>query len=139
MARLNNPNDPDAAQKLQKAEDYAKKAIQLTPTLPKPKEVSDPDFQAVSNQTLSEAHSALGLINVRRANYDAAIPDLEEAAKLDGGKDITNYYLLGVAYANSSHYAEAVEAFNKCAASPGNLQQPCQNGAAEAQKHVTSK
>jgi tetratricopeptide (TPR) repeat protein len=139
MARLNSPNDPNAAQKLQKAEDYAKKAIQLTPTLLKPKEVSDQDFAAISNQTLAEAHSALGLINVRRANYDAAIPDLQEAAKLDGGKDITNYYLLGVAYANSSHYNEAVEAFNKCAASPGTLQQPCQNGSSEAQKHVTSK
>jgi tetratricopeptide (TPR) repeat protein len=139
MARLNNPNDPDAAQKLQKAEDYAKKAIQLTPTLPKPAEVSDQDFAAVNNQTLALAHGALGLINVRRANYDAAIPDLQEAARLDGGKDVTNYYLLGVAYSNSSHYAEAIDAFNRCAASPGNLQQPCQNSAAEARKHVTSK
>lgn len=139
MARLNNPNDPDAAQKLQKAEQYAQKCIQITPTLPKPAGVSDQDFAAAKDKTLAMAHSALGLVNIRRANYAQAIPDLQEAVRLDGGKDITNLYLLGVANSNSSHYAEALDAFTKCAAAPGKLQQPCRDGAADAKKHVTAK
>ena len=139
MARLNNPSDPDAAQKLQKAEDYAKKCIQLTPTLPKPANLSDEQVTASKNKALAMAHSALGLVNVRRGKYAEAIPDLQEAVHLDEGKDVTNLYLLGVASQNSSHYSEAVDAFTKCAAVSGNLQQPCRDGLAEAQKHVGTK
>lgn len=139
MARLDNPSDPNAAQKLQKAEQYAQKCIQITPTLPKPAGVSDQDFAAAKDKTLAMAHSALGLVSIRRANYAEAIPDLQEAVRLDGGKDVTNLYLLGVANANSSHYGEAVDAFTKCAATPGNLQKACRDGAADAQKQVAAK
>jgi tetratricopeptide (TPR) repeat protein len=142
LARLNNPSDPNATQKLQQAEDYAKKCIQITPTLTKPQGATDEQFTAVNNINLAMAHSALGTVDIRRADYAQAIPDLQEAIRLDAGKDATNFYLLGVASANSSHYAEAVDAFNKCVAAgtvPAKLQQACRDGATEAQKNITSK
>jgi tetratricopeptide (TPR) repeat protein len=142
MARLNNPSDPDSAQKLQKAEQYAQKCIQLTPTLQKPESVSDQDFTAVNNQNLALAHSALGTIDIRRGKYAEAIPDLQEAIRLDNGKDPTNLYLLGIANRNSGHYPEAAAAFTKCAATAGtaaNLQSTCREAATEAQQHATSK
>jgi hypothetical protein len=137
MARLNNPNDPQADQKMKQAEDYAQKAIQLTPTLKKPEGLSDQDFATANNLTMAMAHSALGTIAVRRGDDAKAIPDLQQASQLDGGKDATNFYLLGVANANASHYTEAADAFSKCAASSTvapNLQKACQDGATQAKQ-----
>jgi tetratricopeptide (TPR) repeat protein len=139
LARLNNPNDPQSAQKLQQAEQYAQKCIEITPTLKKPDYLNDQDFANSNKVTLSMAHSALGTINVRRGDDAKAIADLQEAARLDDGKDGTNFYLLGVANSNTSHFSEAVDAYGKCAASttvaPA-LQKACQDGAAEAKKQV---
>ena len=137
MARLNNADVPN---RVEKAEQYAQKCIQLTPTLPRPEGTSVQDFAADNNKNLAMAHSALGTVNIRRGNYAAAIPDLEEAIRLDAGKDPANFYLLGVASQNSSHYAEAADAFSKCAAiAPANLQPTCRDAAAQAQKHVAAK
>jgi hypothetical protein len=38
-----------------------------------------------------------------------------------------NYYVLGVANVNSSHFDDAVSAFKKCAEFPGSLQQTCKD------------
>jgi tetratricopeptide (TPR) repeat protein len=135
MARLNNA---DISQGPEKAEQYAKRCIEVTPTLQKPLNVGDQDWAADNNKNLAMAHSALGTVNIRRANYAEAIPDLQEAIRLDGGKDSTNYYLLGVASENASHYAEAADAFSKCAAptAPANLQPTCRDGAAQAKSHL---
>ena len=135
LARQSKPTDADT----QKAEQYAQKAIQLIPALPKPEGVTQQDFAAADSQTLAEAHSALGTLKIRRGQYAQAISDLQEAVRLDTTKDVTNFYLLAVANDYSSHFAEAVDAYTKCAAFPGNLQKPCQDGAAEAQKHVPPK
>jgi tetratricopeptide (TPR) repeat protein len=139
MARLYKSTDPDAAQQLQKAEQYATKCIQISPTLPKPGNITDEQFTEETNKNLAMAHGALGLISIHHGKFADAIPELQQAIKLDDGKDATNLYLLGVASQNSSHYAEAVDAFNKCAAGPGHLQKPCQDGAAAAQRSLASK
>jgi tetratricopeptide (TPR) repeat protein len=137
MARLTNA---DAPQLIEKSEKYATQCIQITPTLSKPLNVSDQDWAADNNKNLAMAHSALGTINLRRGNFSQAVTDLQEAVRLDGGKDVTNYYLLGVASLNSSHYPEAADAFSKCAAptAPANLQPTCRDGGAQAQKHITA-
>ena len=139
MARLYKPTDPDAVQELQKAEEYAKKCIQITPTLPKPGNVTDEQFTEQTNRNLAMAHGALGLVSIHHGKYADAIPELQRAIKLDDGKDATNLYLLGVAGQNSSHYAEAFDAFNKCAAAaPANLLKACQDGAVAAQRSLAS-
>jgi len=140
MSRLNNPNDAEAPQRFEKASQYAQECIRLTATLPKPEGVTDEEFAATNNKTLAMAHSALGLIHIRRGQYSEAIPDLQEATRLDDGKDATNFYLLGIANENSSHFAEAAEAFAKCLSNaPANLEQACREGAAEAEKHLAAK
>jgi tetratricopeptide (TPR) repeat protein len=139
MARLYKPTDSDGAQELQRAQQYAEKCIQITPTLLKPGGVTDEQYAEQTNKNLAMAHSALGLIAIHHNKFADAIPELQQAIKLDGGKDVTNLYLLGVASQNSAHYTEALDAFQKCAASNGNLQQPCQSGAAQAQKSLAAK
>src|SRR6266700_4237846 len=74
---------PEAVQTLAKAEQYSKQAIEITPTLPKPESMTDEAFASAKNQTLAMAHSGLGLVYVRRGKNAEAIPELEQAVKID--------------------------------------------------------
>lgn len=128
-------SDPaERPKQLEKAEMYSKKAIEITPTLPKPANLTDAVFENAKNQTLASAHSGLGLVYVRRGKYAEAIPELEQSVKIDPSPDPVNFYLLGLADEKASHFDDAVTAFNKCAAVPGSMQAACKNGAEEAKK-----
>ncbi len=139
LARMANANTPDAAQKLDQAEKYGQEAVTTVPTLVKPAEMPEQDFTARNNGALAMAYSGLGLVSLQRGKYAEAIPNLERAVQLDQKKDPTNFYLLGVANQNSSHFAEAAAAFSKCAESAGNLQATCKSAADEAKKHAASQ
>jgi len=134
ISRTVKPGTPDAGKQLDKAEQYSKRAIEMMPTLPKPANLTEEAFTTGKNQTLAMAHSGLGLVDIRRKRYSDAIPELEQSVKLDPMPDPVNYYLLGVANQNASHYDDAVAAFNKCASMEGNLQPTCKTGAEEAKK-----
>jgi len=140
MARLFNPADPNAEQQLVKAQQYAEKVIKVTPTLQKPDDATADEFTTYNNVNLSMAHSALGTIDLRRGKNAEAFPELQQTVQLDGGKNATNEYLFGVASLTTDHFAEALDAFNKCVAlNPGNLLQTCKDNAAEAQKKLGAK
>jgi tetratricopeptide (TPR) repeat protein len=132
-------NPSDAAQVLSKAEKYSKQAIEIAPTLPKPAEITDEQFDKAKNQSLAMAHSGLGLIFVRRGKYAEAIPELEQAVKIDPNPDPVNYYLLGLANKNASHFDDAVAAFNRCVAIPGSMQAKCKSSADEAKKLASTQ
>ena len=127
-------NPSDAAQALNKAEKYSKQAIEIAPTLPKPAEITDEQFEKAKNQSLAMAHSGLGLVFWRRGKYAEAIPELELSLKIDPTPDPVNYYLLGMANKSASHFDDAVAAFNKCAALGGQMQATCKSGADDAKK-----
>jgi tetratricopeptide (TPR) repeat protein len=125
---------PEAVQTLAKAEQYSKQAIEITPTLQKPENLTDEAFMSAKNQTLAMAHSGLGLVYVRRGKNAEAIPELEQAVKIDPNPDPVNYYLLGMANKITSHFDDAVAAFNKCAAMNGPMQGTCKAQAEDAKK-----
>jgi tetratricopeptide (TPR) repeat protein len=127
-------NTPEPEKVLAKAEHYSKQAIEITPTLPKPVELTDEQFDKAKNQTLAMAHGGLGLVFVRRGKYADAISELELSLKIDPTPDPVNYYLLGMANKSASHFDDAVAAFNKCAALGGQMQAACKNGAEDAKK-----
>jgi tetratricopeptide (TPR) repeat protein len=132
-------SDPAAVQVLVKAEQYSKQAIEITPTLPKPENLTDEAFASAKNQTLAMAHSGLGLVYVRRGKHAEAIPELEQAVKIDPIPDPVNYYLLGMANKITSHFDDAVVAFNKCAALAGPMQGTCKTQADDAKKLGTTQ
>ncbi|HTT33733.1 MAG TPA: tetratricopeptide repeat protein [Methylomirabilota bacterium] len=134
ISRVTNSNTPNAAQQLQKAETYGKKAIEIVPTLPKPPNLTDEAFTAAKNQALVAAHSGLGLVYVKRGKNDEAIPELEASIKLDPTPDPVNYYLLGIADKSTSHFEDAIAAFNKCAETAGPMQPTCKAQAEDAKK-----
>ena len=137
LARAYNDKAPDAEKKLKKAEDYSKRAIEITPTLSKPAGLSEEAFANAKNEALVMAHSGLGLAHIRRGEFADAIPELEQSIKADKPEmaDPVNYYLLGIADDKTSHYDAAVEAFSKCAAIQGSLQAACRTYAEESKKH----
>jgi tetratricopeptide (TPR) repeat protein len=134
-----NVADPANVQTLAKAEQYSKQAIEITPTLPKPEGLTDEAFASAKNQTLAMAHSGLGLVYIRRGKNSDAIPELEQAVKIDPSPDQVNYYLLGMANKNTSHFDDAVSAFNKCFAMNGPLQNTCKAQADDAKKLSTTQ
>jgi tetratricopeptide (TPR) repeat protein len=136
ISRTVTATTPDSATQLAKADTYGKNAIQGIATLPKPEGMSDAKFTELKNQTLVMAHGSLGLIQVHKNEFEAAIPELEQAVALGSNEDPTNYYLLGVANQNARHFEKAVAAFEKCAAVKSNLQGTCTTGAEQSKKDV---
>jgi tetratricopeptide (TPR) repeat protein len=134
LPRAMNSKTPDQEKVLAKAEQYSKKAIEITPTLPKPPNVSEDSFSTVKNQTLGMAHGGLGLVYIRRGKFSEAIPELNQSVTIDPTPDPVNYYLLGMANAKTSHFDDSVAAYNKCAAIAGAMQETCKKGAEEAKK-----
>ena len=141
IPRAFNAAAPDAAKKLDKAEQYGKRAVEVVPTLVKPEGITDENFVYAKNQTLAMAHSGLGVVDWRRGKFADAIPELEQAVKLDPNPDPVNLYILGVSNQNTAHYEDAAIAYGKCAAvSPaGKLQDDCKNRAEEAKKLAATK
>jgi tetratricopeptide (TPR) repeat protein len=129
----------DPQTELDKAERYSKRAIEVTPTLPKPETLTEESFTNAKNMTLAMAHSGLGLIYIQRGKYAEAIPELEQSIKIDPTPDLVNYYLLGLANLRTSHFEDAAAAYTKCAATPGQMQQACQKGAEEAKKRGSTE
>jgi tetratricopeptide (TPR) repeat protein len=119
---------------LAKAEQYSKKAIDLTPTLPKPASVPEDSFATAKKQTLAMAHGGLGLVYIRRGQFKEAIPELNQSVTIDPTPDPVNYYLLGMANAKASHFDDSVAAYDKCAAMTSAMKETCKKGAEESKK-----
>lgn len=141
LARTYNSKAPDAAKQLDKAELYSKRAIEVIPTLPKPENLTDEAFNSAKNDTLVMAHSGLGLVYIRRGKFSDAIPELEQSVKADTHPepDPVNYYLLGVADKQTSHFEAAAAAFSKCAALQSSLQATCKSSAEETKKQGSTQ
>lgn len=134
IPRAWNPSAADAGKRLDKAEQYAKRALEVVPAMAKPEALTEEQFTHAKNQTLAMAHSGLGLIYVRRSKFSEAITDLEQSVKLDPQPDPVNYYLLGLANEKASHFDDAVAAFTRCAGIPGSMAATCKSSAEEAKK-----
>jgi tetratricopeptide (TPR) repeat protein len=124
---------PDGAQRLVKAEEYARHAIELIPSMTKPDTLDDAGFEKAKNDRLSLAHSGLGLIDIDHKKYDDAKTELTQAVQLSSSPDPVDYFLLGNADVEASYYKDAVDAYDKCAAS-GPLVAQCK-ARAESAKH----
>lgn len=139
LPRVMNASTIEPQKRLEKAEQYSKKALEVLPTLVKPEGLSDADFLKAKDQTAALAYSGLGLVAVRRSKFAEAIPNFEQAVKLDPFPDPVNFYLLGIANEKTSHFEDAANAFTKCAAVPGGLQATCKSGIDEAKKMATTQ
>jgi tetratricopeptide (TPR) repeat protein len=139
IPRTITANTPEPEKRLDKAEQYATRAIEGTLAMKKPEGVTDEEFEKAKNQTLAIAHSGLGLVNFHRGKYPEAIAELEQSVKLAPRADPVNYYVLGVALHNSSRFGEAAAAFSKCAEFPGTMEGTCKESADKDAKMATAQ
>jgi tetratricopeptide (TPR) repeat protein len=125
-----NPNDPDADQQLAKAETYAKHALDLLAKVSKPAGMNDVQFAAAKAKRTFQAHSALGLVDFRREDYDNSAKELALATKGNPLQDQTDLFVLGADLQNLNRFSEAADAFGTCSQIAGPLQDQCKQQAA---------
>lgn len=136
MARAYSHDDPDAAKKLEKAEGYDKHAVDVLKTFKRPPTMTQPQFDAYMKQVSSTAHSGLGLIYFRQADFADSVKELQQATQDAASPDATDLMVLGADYQNLSQFKEAADAFNRCAQIPGPMQNGCKQYADQDAKQA---
>lgn len=126
------------AQQLEVAMNYAKRAINLLSTMPKPAEMDDATFATLKNQKLAQCRGGMGTAYFKTGHYDEAVDELSQAVKLEADPDPVNYYILGLANERGSHFTDAIAAFDKCADIQGSLQANCRNLSVETKKKAAN-
>ncbi len=133
-----DPNDLAAENRLDKGEKYEKHALEILATLPKPANMTDEQFAKVKAQGEAQAHSGLGLIYFRRQDYEQSIAELKKSTADPANQDPTDFYVLGVELTQLKRFSESADAFAKCAAMPGGLQDRCKQMGADAKKQAAA-
>ena len=136
IPHVSQPSDSDADQLLDKAEAYAKHAIEVIPAMTKPSYMSDAQFAALKTQSAIQAHSALGLVYFRREDYENSAKELQQSTPSTANPDSTDLYVLGVDLENLKRFAEAADAYGRCGQIAGPLQDRCKQSADAAKKQA---
>jgi tetratricopeptide (TPR) repeat protein len=136
IPHVSQPGDPDADQLLDKAETYAKHAIEIMPTMSKPSYVTDAQFAELKTQSAIQAHSALGLVDFRRGDYDNSAKELQQSSPSTANPDATDLYVLGIDFENLNRLADAADAYSRCGQISGPLQDRCKQSADAARKRI---
>jgi len=129
IPHVSNPNDPDADQQLTKAQNYANHALDVLAKLKKPKDMTDGQFASAKSMRQFQAHSALGIVDFRRNDYENSAKELQQATTGNPTPDPTDLFILGVDYQNLKRYGEAADAYGACAQIAGALQDRCKQSA----------
>lgn len=138
IPRRVDPNNLGADAKLKEAEGYAKKGLALLAVLPKPANLTDEQFSAAKNSDEAACHSGLGLVYYYEHNLPGMITQFEQAVKLNP-QDMSDQFLLGLAYMESGQWAKAVTPLQTCVSTPGPMVNHCQPLLAKAKKHVAAQ
>ena len=81
--------------------------------MPKPAEMDDAAFSKAKNDKLAMCHDGLGVAAVKTGKFDEAIAELTQSMQLSSTPDPVDYYLLGVADEQASHFTDAIAAFHQ--------------------------
>jgi tetratricopeptide (TPR) repeat protein len=119
-------DEADARKKLDKAESYEKRAMELIETVPKPANLTDEQFATLKAERLSRAHSGLGLVYYRTQDYENSVKELQQATQSTTSPDQTDLYALAFGLEQLNRFVEALDAFERCGLMPGRLQIRCQ-------------
>ncbi len=106
--------DLDKEEKLTKAEDFATRALTLIPNMNKMNpDMSDEEWLLTKKDLMAQANESLGVIAVKRTNYDEAATFLTKAIELQPEPNAMTHYHLADAYKNAGKKAEALSAVNQ--------------------------
>ncbi len=112
--------DLDKEEKLARAEDYAKKAMGLIPTLAKADpNMSDDDWLATRKEFMSQCHEALGSVALKREDFAGAEGSLRKALELSSSPFPYTIYSLALALSKQGKHEEAAAEAERCTAMGG--------------------
>ncbi len=134
-----NPNDLDADKKLDLAEQYTKRALELLATMPKPENLTDDAFAKARSVALSHSHSGLGLVYFRRGQYAESIAELQQATQLVSDPDQTDFFVTGIDLEQLKRFADAATAFQHCSELSGELQERCKQSMDQAKRMAATE
>lgn len=127
IARDYRATDPMAAEKLDNAETYERRALNLVGAMKKPRQVSQAEFENSQASLAWRAHSGLGTVYFRRQDFADSAAELQITVKQQGSEpDPTDLYVLGIDLENLNRSSEAADKFAECSVATGDMQQPCQ-------------
>jgi tetratricopeptide (TPR) repeat protein len=119
IAQRTREFDLDREEKLGRAEKYAKSALELLKTAPKPRpDVTDEQWTQVKADFAGQAHEALALAAMARKNYPAAITEFKTAIESSTTPDPATQVRLGAAYNLSGQYDNAIAVLTKVMETP---------------------
>jgi tetratricopeptide (TPR) repeat protein len=88
----------DSVDILDKAENYARKAIQEITALRAPRTLALTEFQKLIGRMNATAHESLGVVAFKRGLYSESITELQISTSQNPVPDGTQFYRLGMAY-----------------------------------------
>ncbi|HKW88564.1 MAG TPA: hypothetical protein VJN21_07390 [Candidatus Acidoferrales bacterium] len=134
-----NANDPNFKDKLARAEQYDRHALDLLPTMAKPANVTDEQFAKLKDNAMVTAHGGLGVALFREGKAADAAPELQKATDGVANPDPVNLYVLGLALDNLQKYADAEKAFDGCGQVTSSLQERCKQLGADAKSKAANQ
>ena len=105
----------ETAQKLSRAERYARHGLELVDSLSQPANILPEELEKKKATLSSMLHSALGLVYLQRGAFGKAQEEYKIALSLTSSPNPIDYFRLGEAYRDDRKYDEAIEAFEKVA------------------------
>jgi tetratricopeptide (TPR) repeat protein len=110
-------NSTSNSQQLARAEEYARRELELSQTIVISKKISPQEWEETRNRIGSTAHASLGLVAYKRGDRAEAIREFEAAVRLEHIPDPAQYYRLGMLYQASGDRSKALEMLRRAAES----------------------
>ncbi len=112
--------DLDKDEKLAKAEDFAKRALLAIPTLENPNpDVTADEWLIVKKDFMSQVHDSLGLVALKRKDYEAAEKSLRQSLQVASQQGAATFYHLADALKQQGKNDEALAMADKSIATGG--------------------
>jgi tetratricopeptide (TPR) repeat protein len=103
----NGMKETDSSAILDKAENYARQAIEEISALKAPRTLPLGEFRRVTAQMKASAHEALGIIAFKRGRYSESVAEFEKSTDQNPLADGALFYRLGMAYLLNRNPAQA--------------------------------
>jgi len=117
IAQRTREFDLDREEKLARAEKYARGAMDILKTLPKPRpDIPDEQWEGAKKDFTSQAHEALALAAMARKKYEVAIAEFKTAIEGASTPDPATMVRLGVVYNMAGKYDDAIAILDKAMA-----------------------
>lgn len=135
------PIHPDYKEKLAKAEEYARRALEVLPELfasmQRRPEVPEEEYARQQRRVEGLGHAILGNVYFRRQENAKAVEELTKAIETDGYQpDGVDFQRLGFAHMRQQQLKEAEGAFQKCVDRGGSSAADCQQRLAQVQERL---